>query len=51
MSMAAPRYMSNEEYLKWYDFEKDTSAKARHSMCSTWYGRRMRSGNRCSGKR
>lgn len=24
MSMAAPRYMSNEEYLKWYDFEKDT---------------------------
>lgn len=23
MSMAAPRYMSDEEYMKWYDFETD----------------------------
>ena len=24
MSMAAPRYMSDPEYLKWVDFETDT---------------------------
>ena len=24
MSMAAPRYMSDPEYLKWFDFETDT---------------------------
>ena len=40
MSMAAPRYMSDPEYLKWFDFETDT-------FRSKWCVRRMRNGRKC----
>lgn len=34
MSMAAPRYMSDPEYLKWFDFETDTFREGTPAACS-----------------